>query len=294
MPYSGQPVFSAHSAPINAPPLQSYYNGYPTHLGQLQLQQPRHQDGCYECGNIGHIRRYCPRLASNKSRQDSRAIIPAPVASLPAQPARGRGQAVRGRGQAIRGGGQTVRGGGQLVRRRPRDAVQSGGVQPRFYAFPARLEAESSDDVITGIIPVFHRDASVLFDPGSTYSYVSSYFASYLVVPCDSLSASVCVSTPVGDSVVVDHVYRLCVVTIDNSETSVDLLLLDMVDFDIILGMDWMSPYHAILDCHAKTVTLAMPGLPRFSYAATSVSPCIIFHSVYFYFRQYLRFCIIY
>ncbi|XP_019244257.1 PREDICTED: uncharacterized protein LOC109224125, partial [Nicotiana attenuata] len=30
--------------------------------------------------------------------------------------------------------------------------------------------------------------------------------------------------------------------------------LLDMVDFDVIMGMDWLSPYHAILDCHAKTV----------------------------------------
>ncbi|XP_070050563.1 uncharacterized protein [Nicotiana tomentosiformis] len=28
-------------------------------------------------------------------------------------------------------------------------------------------------------------------------------------------------------------------------------------------GMDWLSPCHAILDCHAKTVTLEMLGLPR-------------------------------
>ncbi|XP_070055204.1 uncharacterized protein [Nicotiana tomentosiformis] len=33
-------------------------------------------------------------------------------------------------------------------------------------------------------------------------------------------------------------------------------------EFDIILGMDWFLPYHAILDCHAKIVKLAMPGLP--------------------------------
>ncbi|XP_070041106.1 uncharacterized protein [Nicotiana tomentosiformis] len=26
--------------------------------------------------------------------------------------------------------------------------------------------------------------------------------------------------------------------------------------------MDWLSPYHAILDCHAKIVTLATPSLP--------------------------------
>ncbi|XP_070031679.1 uncharacterized protein [Nicotiana tomentosiformis] len=138
MPYYGHPAFTAHLVPISAPPLQSYYSGYPVHLGQLQLQlqQPRHQDGCYECGNIGHIRKYCPRLASNKSRQDTRAIISAPVTSLLAQPARGRGQAaigggqaIRSGGQAIRGGGQIVRGGGQPVRGHPRDAVQSSGAQ---------------------------------------------------------------------------------------------------------------------------------------------------------------------
>ncbi|XP_070034294.1 uncharacterized protein [Nicotiana tomentosiformis] len=60
MPYSGQPTFSAYPAPIRAPPLQSHYNSCPARLGQLQLQYPQQQDRHYECGNIGHIRRYCP------------------------------------------------------------------------------------------------------------------------------------------------------------------------------------------------------------------------------------------
>ena len=34
----------------------------------------------------------------------------------------------------------------------------------------------------------------------------------------------------------------------------------EMVDFDVILGMTWLSPNFAILDCNAKTVTLAKPG----------------------------------
>ncbi|XP_070054712.1 uncharacterized protein [Nicotiana tomentosiformis] len=187
-------------------------------------------------------------------------MVPAPVASLPTQPARGGGQAARGGGQTIRVGG-AVRGGDQLARGRPRGGGQGGGAQPHFYEFPATLETESSDAVITGIVPVCHRDASVLFDPGSTYSYVSTYFASYLVVPRDSLSAPVYLSTLVGDSIVVNRVYRSCMITIGSLESSVDLLL-DMVDFDVILGMDWLSLYHAMLDCHAKTVTLAMSGLP--------------------------------
>ena len=32
------------------------------------------------------------------------------------------------------------------------------------------------------------------------------------------------------------------------------------VDFDVILGMTCLSPNFAILDCNAKTVTLAKPG----------------------------------
>ncbi|XP_070003433.1 uncharacterized protein [Nicotiana sylvestris] len=42
-----------------------------------------------------------------------------------------------------------------------------------------------------------------------------------------------------------------------------------MVDFDIILGIDWLSPYHAILDCNAKIVTLALPGLPHLQWRRT-------------------------
>ena len=45
-----------------------------------------------------------------------------------------------------------------------------------------------------------------------------------------------------------------------------------MVDFDVILGMDWLSPYHAVLDCNAKTVTLAMPGVLRVEWKSVSGS----------------------
>ncbi|XP_070045083.1 uncharacterized protein [Nicotiana tomentosiformis] len=52
---------------------------------------------------------------------------------------------------------------------------------------PRGPEVASSDAVITSIISMFHGDASVLFDLGSTYSDVSSYFARYLDMPHDFL-----------------------------------------------------------------------------------------------------------
>ncbi|XP_070035069.1 uncharacterized protein [Nicotiana tomentosiformis] len=154
-----------------------------------------------------------------------------------------------------------ARGGGQVGRGRLRGKGQAGGTPARFYAFPGRPDA-----VITYIISVCGRDASVLFNPGSTYSYVSSLFAHYMDVHCESLGVLVYMSTPVGDYVVVDRVYRSCIVTFCGYETKADLPLLDMTDFEVILGMDWLSPYHAILDCHANTVTSVMPEIPRLEW----------------------------
>ncbi|XP_070040380.1 uncharacterized protein [Nicotiana tomentosiformis] len=44
-----------------------------------------------------------------------------------------------------------------------------------------------------------------------------------------------------------------------------------MVDFEVILGMDWLSPYHDILDCYAKTVTLSMLEWPGLEWRGSSV-----------------------
>lgn len=34
-----------------------------------------------------------------------------------------------------------------------------------------------------------------------------------------------------------------------------------MVNFDVILAIDWLSPYHVVLYCFTKTITLDMPGI---------------------------------
>ena len=59
------------------------------------------------------------------------------------------------------------------------------------------------------------------------------------------------VSTPVGEFVIVEKVYRSCLVTFVGSNTYVDLIILEMVDFYVILGMTWLPPNFAILDCNA-------------------------------------------
>ena len=55
------------------------------------------------------------------------------------------------------------------------------GDRAHCYAFLGRSEAETSDAVITSNLLVCDCMASVLFDPGSTFSYVSSAFANVLI-----------------------------------------------------------------------------------------------------------------
>ena len=92
---------------------------------------------------------------------------------------------------------------------------------------------------------------------------------------CDLLDMPIRVSTPVGESVIVEKVYRSCLITFVGSNTHVDLVILEMVDFDVILGMTWLSTNFAILDCNAKTVTLAKSGTDPLvwegDYISTSV-----------------------
>ncbi|KAH0765327.1 hypothetical protein KY285_001198 [Solanum tuberosum] len=50
------------------------------------------------------------------------------------------------------------------------------------------------------------------------------------------------------------------------AETWVDLVILDMTDFDIILGMTWFSSYYVVLNCNTKFVTLEIPGREKLEW----------------------------
>ncbi|RVX02251.1 hypothetical protein CK203_028319 [Vitis vinifera] len=132
-------------------------------------------------------------------------------------------------------------------------------------------DAQATFDVVTGTLRIHTLFARALIDPGSTYSFVSVSFAGLLGLSIDNMNFDLFVANPLGDSVVVNKIISDCYVTIGYREMTVDLVLLDLQDFDVILGMDWLASYHASVDCFGKRVTFSIPGQPDFSFEGKHV-----------------------
>ena len=62
------------------------------------------------------------------------------------------------------------------------------------------------------------------------------------------------VSLRAGDPLFSDRVVRDSRVLIGGQEFPANLVALDMRDFDVVLGMDWLSCHRATLDCYKKEV----------------------------------------
>ncbi|RVX22738.1 Retrovirus-related Pol polyprotein from transposon 17.6 [Vitis vinifera] len=147
---------------------------------------------------------------------------------------------------------------------------QKPKAQGRVFAMTHR-DAQATSDVVTCTLRIHTLFARVLIDPGSTHSFVSVSFAGLLGLPVASMDFDLIVATPMGDSVVASRMLRNCIVMIGYREMPVDLVLLDLQDFDVILGMDWLASYHASVDCFEKRVTFSIPGQPKFSFEGKHV-----------------------
>ena len=66
-------------------------------------------------------------------------------------------------------------------------------------------------------------------------------------------------TNPLGNSVIMNRVYRECPIKIREYEFLGDLIELSFREFDVILRMDWLSRHQVVVDCRMKRVTLRTP-----------------------------------
>nr|XP_016490333.1 PREDICTED: uncharacterized protein LOC107810107 [Nicotiana tabacum] len=79
------------------------------------------------------------------------------------------------------------------------------------------------------------------------------------------------VATPIGESLLAEYVYRACQIRVKGRDTLADLIVFDMIDFDMLIEMDWLSSCYAIVDCHAKIVKFEIANEPSFILRGSQV-----------------------
>ncbi|KAL4016750.1 hypothetical protein IC575_024407 [Cucumis melo] len=137
--------------------------------------------------------------------------------------------------------------------------------QGRVFA-TNKTEAERAGTVVTGTLPVLGHYALVLFDSGSSHSFISSAFVLHARLEVEPLHHVLSVSTPSGECMLSKEKVKACQIEIAGHVIEVTLLVLDMLDFDVILGMDWLAANHASIDCCRKEVTFNPPSMASFKF----------------------------
>ena len=94
----------------------------------------------------------------------------------------------------------------------------------------------------------------MLFDSRFTHSFLSHRLTKHISVEPRKLKSPLVISTPLGQSWVADLFYPTCRVMVEGHCLPTNLILLDMTDFDVNLGMDWSSNHHITLVCREKVV----------------------------------------
>lgn len=99
-----------------------------------------------------------------------------------------------------------------------------------------------------GILIVCSYFIYTLFDPGSILSYVTPFITRKLSTVPALFWKPFAVSTPIGNSIIAKRVYRGCTIEIVGCQTSADLIVLEMLDIDIIMDMDWLASCYTNAD----------------------------------------------
>ncbi|GKC13305.1 putative reverse transcriptase domain-containing protein, partial [Tanacetum coccineum] len=134
----------------------------------------------------------------------------------------------------------------------------------RVFALTTDQAANASATVL-GTLYMYDHDVFVLFDT-ATYYVVSLTFSKHIKVPSTLLDYALSISTPMKNNMVIGHEYRDCPLCFDDKIHFANLLPLEMSDFDIILGMDWLTEHRATIDCYSKRVIFGDLNNPQFNY----------------------------
>ncbi|GJZ62040.1 putative reverse transcriptase domain-containing protein [Tanacetum coccineum] len=120
--------------------------------------------------------------------------------------------------------------------------------------------AHQDPNVVTGMFLLNQHLAKVLFDSGADKSFVSISLASMINIPPITLDITYDIEMADGNLVGTNTVIHGCTLILQNQPFEIELMTIKLGSFDVVIGMDWLSKYHARIICDEKVIHIPIDG----------------------------------
>ncbi|GJY97881.1 putative reverse transcriptase domain-containing protein [Tanacetum coccineum] len=126
-------------------------------------------------------------------------------------------------------------------------------------AFPLGVtEALQDPNVVTGTFSLNDHFATVLFDSGADYSFISTNFLTLINMKPSVISPGYEIEIASGVKVEINKIIRGCRLELEGHTFIIDLIPFGYSSFDVIVGMDWLSKLRAKIVCYEKIVQIPL------------------------------------
>ncbi|GJV74995.1 putative reverse transcriptase domain-containing protein [Tanacetum coccineum] len=145
----------------------------------------------------------------------------------------------------------------RLIRRVP--VVMNVVLRAKVYMV-GNVGTNPDSNVVMGTFLLNNCYASILFDTGANRSFVSTAFSSLIDITPTTLDHYYDVELADGKIIGINTIIWGCTLNFLNHPFNIDLMPVELGSFDIIIGIDWLAKYHAVIVCDEKLIDL-IPGV---------------------------------
>jgi len=115
-------------------------------------------------------------------------------------------------------------------------------------------EATRSGNLILDHYFLFGNSVLVLFDSGASHSFISHDCVERLGLSTRDLGCELMVSIPASGQISTNLACVGCLMEVEVKRFKVNLVSLPLEGLEVILGMDWLSTNHVVLDCGRRKI----------------------------------------